>query len=95
MSAAEAAFTQTLKSEKIVELLSLTATHEDDIVYKMFQARMAVCKSLYGYTNTMEKQQIELLFKKLQMFTIRLKSCVILHLYGCGSRYVLDLPQWS
>ncbi|EPR0416045.1 ABC-three component system protein [Enterobacter hormaechei] len=55
MSAAEAAFTQTLKSEKIVELLSLTATHEDDIVYKMFQAKMAVCKSLYGYTNTMEK----------------------------------------
>ncbi|HGG8839974.1 TPA: ABC-three component system protein [Enterobacter soli] len=55
MSAAEAAFTQTLKSEKIVELLSLTATHEDDIVYKMFQARMAVCKSLYGYANTMEK----------------------------------------
>lgn len=65
MTAAEAAFTQTLKSAKIVELLCLSATHEDDLVYKMFQARMAVCKSLYGYTNSMEKTADKAVVRKV------------------------------
>lgn len=53
MSAAEAAFTQTISSAKIIELLAIIADQEEDLVYKRYKAKLAITEAMYNYTNSM------------------------------------------
>ncbi|MDP3845890.1 MAG: hypothetical protein Q8R10_05635 [Pseudomonas sp.] len=53
MTAADAAFTQTISSAKMGELLALSAEHEDDLIYQRYKAKLAITESIYNYTNSM------------------------------------------
>jgi len=103
MSAAEAAFTQTVNSLTLVELLALVAEQEDDLIYQRYKAKLAIIESMYNYTNSMSRDgkkeaiaRVNAAYEKIKglnddHFTWLWKSlCLGSHAYNVSPNSVYD-----
>ncbi len=75
MSAATAAFTQTLSSDEIKELLEFEVTNDKDIAYLRIKARLSICKYFYEYINYInESGSVKAINEKLSVVYEQIKN---------------------